>query len=156
MTQPKTEGHHQFHCLPFNALSGEQVYQLMQLRSEVFVVEQACIYQDLDGKDTHPQALHVLVYKKASLVACARILPSGLSFDSPSIGRILVAQSSRGQNLGRQVIEYAIQMTENLWPKCSITIGAQTHLVALYQEFGFTKISADYLEDGIPHVDMRR
>lgn len=142
-------------CLPFSKLSGDNLYRLLQLRSEVFVVEQTCIYQDLDGKDTHPSALHLLAFKQSQLLAYARILPSGLSYATPSIGRIVVNPSFRGANMGRLVIKEAIVKTKQTWPNKKITIGAQAHLVNLYREFGFECISDEYLEDGIPHIDMQ-
>ena len=144
-----------FVCLPFSKLNGDYLYRLLQLRSEVFVVEQTCIYQDLDGKDTHPDALHLLVFKKSSLQAYARMLPSGLSYATPSIGRIVVSPLARGINMGRLVIKEAIVKTQQTWPNEKITIGAQAHLINLYTEFGFECISKEYLEDGIPHIDMQ-
>lgn len=155
MNEVITSNELDFYCLPFNKLSGERLYRLLQLRSEVFVVEQTCIYQDMDGKDTHADALHLLMFKQEQLLAYARILPSGLSYATPSIGRIVVAPSCRGSNLGRLVIAEAISQARETWPNEKITIGAQAHLLNLYQEFGFVCISEEYLEDGIPHIDMQ-
>ena len=143
-----------FTCVPFSQLTNLDVYKILQLRSEVFVVEQTCIYQDIDNKDTHPQTQHIMLYNGDKLIAYARLLPKGLSYSTPSIGRILICQSVRGNNIGRKLIAQCIERTLTLWPNCQITIGAQTHLSHLYQTFGFTEVSAHYLEDGISHVDM--
>lgn len=141
-------------CVPFSQLSGATLYEILKLRSEVFVVEQACIYQDIDDKDTHPQAHHLMLQKNKQLIAYARLLPPGLSYPTASIGRILVNQSARGSGLGREFIRKCIEHTHTLWANENITIGAQSHLSTLYQEFGFNEISPHYLEDGIKHVDM--
>jgi len=143
-----------FICVPFNQLSSLDVYKVLQLRSEIFVVEQACIYQDIDGKDTHAETHHVMLHSNDKLIAYARLLPKGLSYESPSIGRILISQSARGENLGRKLVSHCIEQTLALWPNCQITIGAQSHLSRFYQAFGFSEMSEHYLEDGIQHVDM--
>jgi ElaA protein len=143
-------------CMPFSQLTSLQVYQMLRLRSEVFVVEQNCVYQDIDNKDLDPQSHHILCYKDQVLVAYARLLPAGLSYADVSIGRILVEGSARGLGLGKQVIDICLQQIAILWPEHAVTIGAQSHLSALYQQFGFQEISAHYLEDGIMHVDMHR
>jgi ElaA protein len=143
-------------CVPFSQLTSLQVYQMLRLRSEVFVVEQNCIYQDIDNKDIHPQTHHILWYNDEVLVAYARLLPAGLSYADVSIGRVLVAESARGYGLGKQVIDVCLAHIATLWPGQAVTIGAQSHLSELYQQFGFQEISAHYLEDGIMHVDMHR
>jgi ElaA protein len=142
-------------CVPFRQLSIHQLYEVLRLRSEVFVVEQTCIYQDMDNKDIEDGVHHLLLFKNEQLAGYARLLPKNISFDTPSIGRILVAVNHRSCGLGRELINHCIEQTLRLWPAEPITIGAQSHLLKLYIEFGFVEISADYLEDGIPHVDMR-
>ena len=142
-------------CLPFNELTCLQLYEILHLRSEIFVLEQTCIYQDLDYKDIQDDVHHLMLYEHEKLIAYARLLPQGLSFNTPSIGRILLVQSMRGSGLGRKFIQECVDRTFLLWPKCDITIGAQSHLSRLYRAFGFTEVSKHYLEDGIMHVDMR-
>jgi ElaA protein len=142
-------------CLPFNKLSSLQLYNILHLRSEVFVLEQTCIYQDLDYKDVQDDVHHLMMFKDNTIVAYARLLPAGVSYTDPSIGRILVAGSWRNKGLGRLIIQESIAHTQALWPNAAITIGAQSHLSNLYQSVGFTEISKHYLEDGIPHVDMQ-
>lgn len=141
-------------CVPFSELTSDQLYQILQLRSEVFVVEQTCIYQDIDNKDIKPGVHHLMMCKGSTIVAYARLLPADISYDTPSMGRILVAPSERGTGLGKELIAQSIEFTRSLWPNCAITIGAQSHLSPLYQAFGFSEISEHYLEDGILHVDM--
>jgi len=143
-----------YQCLPFKVLTGQQVYDMLRLRSEVFVVEQACIYQDLDNKDVHPQVHHLLMQRGEHLIGYARILPKNLSYSTPSMGRILIAPSARASGLGRSLLKQCILKTQSLWPQQPITIGAQVYLLDFYQSFGFMPVSEHYLEDGIPHVDM--
>lgn len=144
-----------FVCLPFNKLSSTQLYELLHLRSEIFVVEQNCIYQDLDRKDIKNGVHHLMLYKNGDLIAYARLLPPFLSYDTPSIGRILVSSLARNKGFGQLLIKEALKRTFNLWPNNKITIGAQSHLSNYYQSHGFEEISEHYLEDGIEHVDMR-
>lgn len=141
-------------CKPFLALSSLDIYEILRLRSEVFVVEQACIYQDIDGKDIDPEVHHLLVKKNESLLGYARLLPKGVSYENVSMGRLVVAPEMRGNGLGIQLIAQCIRHIQALWPDQSITIGAQSHLSALYQRFNFVEVSTHYLEDGIMHVDM--
>ncbi|WP_395345168.1 GNAT family N-acetyltransferase [Ningiella sp. W23] len=118
------------------------------------MVEQTCIYQDIDNKDIKSGVHHLLVYEHDALIGYARLLPAGLSYDTPSIGRILTSSGARGKGIGKKVIALAIQHCAQLWPEQAITIGAQSHLRKLYQGYGFKEVSDSYLEDGIPHVDM--
>lgn len=141
-------------CVPFKQLNTSQLYNLLRLRSEVFVVEQTCIYQDMDNKDIEDDVHHLLLLQQDKLIAYARLLPAKISFVTPSMGRILVSPSARSMGVGREIIQHCIDHTMKLWPNQSITIGAQSHLVKLYSEFGFVEISDHYFEDGIKHVDM--
>jgi ElaA protein len=141
-------------CKRFEELTSFELYEILQLRCEVFVVEQTCIYQDIDGKDTQPGVHHLLMQNDGKLIAYARLLPRGLSYQAPSIGRVIVAKQARGQNLGKKLIAHCLQHIEELWPNEAVTIGAQSHLAALYKSFGFEEVSQHYLEDGIKHVDM--
>lgn len=141
--------------LPFEQLSTIQLYSLLQLRADVFVVEQRCPFQDIDGQDLHPDTQHLLGYCEHKLIAYARILPAGLTYPDVSIGRVLIASDERGNDHGHSLIRKAIANINQTWPMASITIGAQYHLIAFYRHHGFIEISARYLEDGIPHVDMQ-
>lgn len=144
-----------FESLPFTELSSAQLYALLQMRSEVFVVEQNCIYQDMDSKDIQSGVRHLLMLEHDHLIGYARLLPPKISFDTPSIGRILISPKARDKGLGRQLIQASLDHTFALWPDLAITIGAQSHLSDLYKSFGFNEISEHYVEDGIVHVDMQ-
>jgi ElaA protein len=143
----------QFLVKPFAELSSEQLYALLKLRSEVFVVEQDCIYLDLDDRDQ--QAWHVLGLQDDSLVCYARLLPPGSRFPEPSIGRVVSAASVRRFGYGRQLMQAAITACQRQWPGQEIRISAQQYLEAFYQSLGFLSCSAPYQEDGIDHVEMR-
>ncbi|MFT4939494.1 MAG: ElaA protein [Paraglaciecola sp.] len=144
-----------FVCLPFTELSTVQLYEILHLRSEVFVLEQTCIYQDLDRKDMQTDVQHLMMLEKEQLLGYARLLPPGISYDTASMGRILISPKARNKGLGRILVQESMDRTSALWPKVDITIGAQSHLSHLYQSFGFKEISEHYLEDGILHVDMK-
>lgn len=141
-------------CLSFSALSGKQLYELIKLRIDVFVVEQNCPYRELDDKDHLPGVKHLLGYQDNKLVAYARLLPPGISYRQVSIGRIVTAKNSRKNGLGKALLTTALQQCQQLWPAQDIKIGAQQYLIAFYRSFGFERASDDYLEDGIPHLDM--
>lgn len=144
-----------WHSIPFSELSTQQLYQLLQLRVDVFVVEQTCPYPELDGKDTIEGVHHLMGYMDGELIACARLLPPGTTYDHASIGRVATKQAARGNGLGHKLLVEALARCEALWPKTTIDIGAQEHLEGFYASHGFKTISEMYLEDDIPHVDMR-
>ncbi|WP_428775246.1 GNAT family N-acetyltransferase [Vibrio sp.] len=146
----------QWQCLSFDQLSNQQLYDLLRLRVDVFVVEQTCPYPELDGHDHHPEVMHLLGYQAGQLVACARLLPPGITYPNASIGRIATHLDVRKQKLGHQLVNKALTVAEQQWPESDIEIGAQHHLVAFYQQHGFSITSEMYLEDGIPHIDMIR
>ena len=139
----------------FNDLTTAQLYELLRLRVDVFVVEQTCPYPELDGKDCHEGVYHLIGTKNNEMVACARLLPAGVSYTNPSIGRVATKETARGNGLGHELISQALILCEELWPGETIDIGAQEHLSHFYQKHGFNVISDMYLEDDIPHVDMR-
>ncbi|MDG0978300.1 MAG: GNAT family N-acetyltransferase [Halieaceae bacterium] len=140
--------------LYFESLSNQQLYQILALRSEVFVVEQTCAYQDLDGKDL--KALHLIGTLENKVLATARLLPAGVSYpDAASIGRIVVHPSLRGQDLGRKTVQLALTQYQKLWPDEQLLIGAQARLKRFYQELGFVAEGDVYDEDGIDHITMR-
>ena len=141
-----------WHALHFNELDIHRLYELLQLRSEVFVVEQNCVYQDIDSLDR--DAIHHLGYEGSSLVCYARILPPGLKYDDASIGRIISHGSRRGQGLGRELVQRTLVLCRDRYPGAGIRISAQQRLERFYRELSFESVSQPYLEDGIPHIEM--
>ena len=144
----------QFKIKRFNELSASELYQLLQLRSEVFVVEQNCVYQDIDGKDE--KALHLLGEIDHKVVAYSRIFKANDYFENASIGRVAIAEKYRAQKWGHQLMQEAISGIENNFGIQSITISAQLYLKKFYESHGFVQIGETYLEDGIPHIEMLR
>ena len=142
----------QWEIKAFDQLSLQELYTILTLRTNVFVVEQACPYPEIDGKD--PNCLHLLGTINGELVAYLRILPAGLSYDEVSIGRVVIKPSHRGKGLGRLMMEQAIHCITNEWKESQIKIGAQSYLEKFYQSLGFEPVSEVYLEDDIPHLDM--
>ncbi|MFX3888770.1 GNAT family N-acetyltransferase [Streptococcus suis] len=142
----------QWEIKSFDQLSLQELYGILTLRVDVFVVEQACPYPEVDGKD--PNCLHLLGMDNGELVAYLRILPAGLSYDEVSIGRVVIKPSHRGKGLGRPMMEQAIACITTEWKESQIKIGAQAYLEKFYQSLGFEPISEVYLEDDIPHLDM--
>lgn len=141
--------------LTFTQLNTDELYTLLQLRSEVFVVEQECAYQDIDDLDRHPEALHNLFYKAQSLVAYVRILPPGAVYDDYScLGRIVIAKPARGSGMGYEIVKQSIRVALAHWPNQTIKISAQAYLLDFYKTLGFKQVSDVYLEDGIEHISM--
>ncbi|MEH6703266.1 GNAT family N-acetyltransferase [Galbibacter orientalis] len=136
----------------FSAITKEELYEMLQLRSEVFVVEQDCVYQDIDYKDQ--KALHVLGKKEGKLVAYTRIFNSGDYFDNPSIGRVVVKMEERKFGYGHTIMKASIEAIYERFEKQDIEISAQCYLRKFYNSHGFTQTSEEYLEDGIPHIKM--
>jgi len=142
----------QWHYCRFDELTNAQLYQLLQLRAEIFVVEQACIYQDPDGYDQ--EAIHVLGLQDEELICYCRIIAPDVKYPDSSIGRIAVSAPKRKLGLGKVLIENAIAHCGQIYPGLGIRISAQQHLEAYYQQLGFTTESEPYLEDDIPHIEM--
>lgn len=138
----------------FQELTTSELYEILQLRSEVFVVEQDCVYQDVDGKDQ--KALHVLGFKNDKIVAYTRLFDSGQYFDTPSIGRVVVKDIERKFGYGHDLIKTSIQAITDNYKETKITISAQTYLQKFYESHGFVKVGEEYLEDDIPHIKMIR
>lgn len=138
----------------FNELTIYELYKIMQLRQEVFVVEQNCPYLDADGKDL--QGHHLLIYDQTDqLVAYARLLPVGVSYaNHSSIGRVVNTSYLRGTGIGKLLMQEAISNIKQLYPDTPIKIGAQAYLKGFYESLGFTDLNQSYLEDGIPHLKM--
>lgn len=145
-----------WHEKKFSDLNVESLYQLLRLRSEVFVVEQDCIYQDIDNNDL--DATHVYATKtiepNAQVIAYARVLKPEQKYPNASIGRIVTSPNSRGLGLGKVLVERSMKLCKKLYPNYGITISAQKHLEGFYTSFGFFSDSEIYLEDDIPHVRM--
>jgi len=138
----------------FPELHVNELYDLLRLRSEVFVVEQNCVFLDPDNKDQ--QCHHVLVYADGQLAAYCRIVPAGLSYAELSIGRVISAPAFRGTGVGRTVMQFAITACRDLFGDGDIRIGAQTYALPFYQALGFNPQGEVYDEDGIEHIEMLR
>lgn len=138
----------------FDQLSVRELYKILQLRSEVFVVEQNCVYQDIDGKDE--QALHIIGTEGDQLVGYARCFPPGIYFEEAAIGRVIVRQDYRDRKLGHEVLKAAMEAIMEYYEADEIRLSAQLHLTSFYQYHGFKPVGSDYLEDGIPHINMIR
>ena len=139
----------------FTELTSDELYSIMQLRAEVFVVEQNCPYQDADGKD--PKSFHLSgTNAEGKLIAYSRILPSHISYPEVSIGRVVSSPSARGTGAGRELMKQSLIEIEKLFGSVPVKIGAQLYLQKFYESFGFVVSSAEYLEDGIPHIEMMR
>lgn len=136
----------------FEELTPNELHGILKLRCDIFVVEQNCAYPDIDGKD--PICKHFFVEDKEEIVACLRLVPPGLSFNEPSIGRFAVKKSLRGNGLGREGIAQAVKLVFLLYDGDAIRIFGQTYLREFYESFGFTVVKGPYLEDNIPHFEM--
>ncbi|MCB0444410.1 MAG: GNAT family N-acetyltransferase [Gelidibacter sp.] len=136
----------------FNKLTTDELYAILHLRSEVFVVEQDCVYQDVDYKDQ--KALHVLGYKADKLVAYTRLFKSGDYFENASIGRVLVAKNQRQHQYGYDIMNASMDAIKLYFGETTIKISAQKYLVKFYNNLGFKQVGKEYLEDGIPHIAM--
>ncbi|MEY8870742.1 GNAT family N-acetyltransferase [Meridianimaribacter flavus] len=136
----------------FQELTTQELYDILQLRSKVFVVEQNCVYQDIDGKDQ--EALHVLGFIGKKLVAYTRIFKPGDYFEKASIGRVVVEAHERKFKHGYKIMQYSIQAIKEHYNEIDIKISAQCYLNKFYNNLGFKAIGEEYLEDGIPHITM--
>jgi ElaA protein len=138
----------------FDELSTAELYAILQLRSEVFIVEQNCVYLDPDGKDQ--EAWHLIATENGKPVAYTRILAPGVAYPEPAIGRVVTSTLKRGSGLGRELMERSIGHCEKLFGKKSITLSAQVYLKKFYESLGFVGIGDEYLDDGIAHIRMTR
>lgn len=136
----------------FKELSLDELYSILQLRSAVFVVEQDCVYQDLDGKDT--TAIHILGKKDGQVVAYTRIFAPGDYFKEASIGRVAVKKAERKFGYGREIMLASIKAVQDYYNESKIHLSAQTYLTKFYTSLGFVHHGEGYLEDGIPHIAM--
>lgn len=136
----------------FSELSTKELYDILQLRAEVFVVEQNCVYQDIDGKD--PKALHVIGFKNDKIVAYCRIFKPGDYFEKASIGRVVVAKNERKFGYGHVIFRTSMEAVATHFKETSIKISAQLYLKKFYESHGFVQVGEGYLEDDIPHIGM--
>jgi ElaA protein len=136
----------------FDELTLRELYDLLQLRTEVFTVEQNCVFQDIDGADD--QAMHLLGTQNSQLLAYARCFPAGIKFAEASIGRVVTRSLARGSGLGHLLIQQAVSSVCGLWGPQPIRIGAQARLKAYYSGHGFVDVGVPYIEDGIDHLEM--
>lgn len=136
----------------FDELTNQELYKILQLRTAVFVVEQHCIFQDMDDKDEVSE--HLYASYNMNIVACSRIVPPGISYQELSIGRIVSAPEHRGLGIGKELLKRSIEAAYLTYGKQPIKIGAQFYLKQFYELFGFIQQSEIYLEDGIEHIHM--
>ena len=139
---------------PFSKLSTEELYQILKIRQEVFIVEQTCYYLDADGYDQ--QAVHIWAEKEGEILAYSRVFEPGIKYKEASIGRVLTNPNYRKNNLGKILIRFSINTIESRFRTQSIRISAQDYLLRFYSEFGFQDTGKKYLEDDIPHTEMVR
>ncbi len=137
----------------FDDLTPSELYDLLQLREEVFQIEQNCIYRDIDDKDR--KCWHLLLYMESGLAAYARLVPEGISYNGyTSIGRVASKTVWRKEGFGKQLMKEAIEKLVQLFPDKDIKISAQAYLQEFYEGFGFVRVSEPYMEDDIPHIAM--
>ncbi len=141
-------------CKPFNTLTPDELYSILKLRIEVFVIEQNCVFQDCDDKDQ--ESYHYMGWQKNKLVAYTRLMPAGLAYEEISIGRVVTSPIVRHSHIGKELMSNSIEKLHELFGKLSIKIGAQLYLKRFYESLGFIQCSKIYLEDGIKHIKMIR
>lgn len=137
---------------PYSELNVDELHDMLQLRSEVFVVEQTCVYNDLDGWDK--RATHIFIYEDELIVAYARILPAGTKYAQISIGRVVVNPGFRKRDFGKLIMTKAVHFAIQEWNAKEIKISAQLYLKKFYEDLGFKSVTEIYDEDGIPHIGM--
>lgn len=143
-------------CCAFDALAVAELDAIYRARQQVFVIEQGCAYLDADGAD--PQCWHLAAWSAALAepLAYARIVAPGVKYPEVSIGRVITSSAARGTGLGRELVRRAVAEAEALFPGAGIRISAQAHLQRFYGAFGFVAVGGEYMEDGIPHIEMLR
>jgi ElaA protein len=138
----------------FDELTPHELYAILQLRNEVFVVEQNCVFQDADDKDQ--LSYHLMGWLDERLIAYSRIIPAGIAYELVSIGRVVTAPDKRRNGTGKELMNEALKASTKLFGNVSIKLGAQRYLKNFYESFGFVQSSDIYIEDGIPHIEMIR
>ena len=139
---------------PHAELTLAELYAILRLRSEVFVVEQDCVFLDMDGKDLQGQTEHLMAWENGALLAYCRLLEPALNDGQAVIGRVITAPAARGTGLGHELMRRAKDEVARLWPGQPVYLGAQARLRAYYAGHGFVPVTEEYIEDGIPHVGM--
>lgn len=143
-------------CKHHADLTTAELYALLRLRTEVFVLEQKCLFQDMDGQDLQGRTAHLMAWENGKLAAYCRLLDPALDENGEAvIGRVIVAPAWRGMRLGHELMRRALAEARLRWPNAGVYLGAQAHLRDYYGSHGFVVVTAEYLEDGIPHVGMR-
>ncbi|AKP88876.1 GNAT family N-acetyltransferase [Achromobacter ruhlandii] len=141
-------------CKPHAELTLAELYAILRLRSEVFVVEQDCVFLDMDGKDLQGQTEHLMAWENGALLAYCRLLEPALNDGQAVIGRVITAPAARGTGLGHELMRRAKDEVARLWPGQPVYLGAQARLRDYYAGHGFVPVTEEYIEDGIPHVGM--
>ena len=142
----------QYTIKKFEELKNTELYHILKLRQEIFIIEQACIYPDIDSNDEN--AYHLAVFDDSKIVGCLRILDRGVIFEEASIGRVVVSKSHRGKGIAKKMMQQAIDFIKDRLEGTHIKISAQTYVIPVYMGVGFEIVSEEYLEDDISHVDM--
>jgi ElaA protein len=137
----------------FDELSTKELYEILKLREAVFIVEQSCIYNDLDDKDY--DCIHIMIQDNNLILGYLRVLKPNISYPDASFGRVVVDPKHRGKGIAKELVQNGINYIKNNFDNSNITIGAQEYLKDFYSSFGFNPISTVYIEDGIPHIDMQ-
>ncbi|TVR19252.1 MAG: GNAT family N-acetyltransferase [Balneolaceae bacterium] len=140
------------HVKEFNSLTASEVYKILKLRQDIFIIEQDCIYDDIDNLDQHSE--HLMLSDGETLIAYLRIVPPGKKFENYSIGRVIVKKRYRGKNLGRQIMKKSLSILKDRNAEI-VKIEAQEYLLDFYRSLGFNAISDSYAVDGIPHIEMK-
>jgi ElaA protein len=145
-----------WHCLHHTELDTATLYELLALRTQVFVVEQRCPYLETDGQDLLGDTCHLLVRQGDALVGYLRLLDPQRMGGEVVIGRVVIAEAARGSGLGHRLMERALVECHQRWPGMPVYLSAQAHLQGYYGRYGFQAVTEVYLEDDIPHIGMRR
>jgi ElaA protein len=143
-------------CKHHSDLGKEQLYAILKLRTEVFVVEQKCAYQEVDGQDLEGDTCHLMAWDGDQLVAYLRLLDPISQGGDVVIGRVVIAPEARGKGLGHELMSQALKQAEKHWPEMPIYLSAQAHLQGYYERYGFVVVGDEYLEDDIAHIGMRK
>ena len=143
-------------CKHHSDLGKEQLYAILKLRTEVFVVEQKCAYQEVDGQDLEGDTCHLMAWDGDQLVAYLRLLDPISQGGDVVIGRVVIAPEARGKGFGHELMSQALKQAEKHWPEVPIYLSAQAHLQGYYERYGFVVVGDEYLEDDIAHIGMRR
>ena len=139
---------------PFDSLTAFELYAILRLRTEVFVVEQTCVFQDMDNKDQ--LCYHLMGWKDDLLIAYTRLVPPDIFYKEPSIGRVVTSPAARGNGIGKLLMKKSIEEVFHLFGKTSVRLSAQLYLKKFYESLGFIQSSEIYDEDGINHIEMMR